>query len=105
MAKKTSNTRSFIDEQNVQWTVGVKLPGSSSAMIAFHRVGAPTARDDRYAWYQADVPEARSVTSHLDGAAILQSLDESRLRRLFGRSMRVAAASDPLGTPVTEPAV
>lgn len=105
MAKKAKNVRQFVDAQNIHWTVAVRLPGSSNAMIVFHRVGALTSREDRYAWYQADVPEARSVTSHLDAGAILGSLDEDRIARLFRQSMRVSAASDPLGTPVTEPAV
>ena len=103
MAKKAKRT--FLDAAGFSWNVQVKLPGSSNAMIVFHRIGAPNSRSDRYNWYQSDSPEARNVTAHLDASAVLGSLRDEQLALLFRRSMLISAASDPLGVPVTQFAV
>jgi len=105
MAKKRKFERTFTDVEARNWTVEVRLPGSSNAMVVFRLVGAPNARQDRYAWFNSDSPEARSVTSHLDASDILRSFTDEQLALLFRKSMLIAAASNPLGIPVTQFAV
>jgi len=105
MAKNKKFERSFTDVEARTWKVEVKLAGSSNAMIVFRLAGAPNARQDRYAWFNSDSPDARSVTSHLDASDILRSLTDDQLALLFRKSMLIAAASNPLGIPVTQFAV
>ena len=86
----------------IDWVVDVDLPGSSNAMVVFRHPSGASARLDRYNWFISKGPEARSVTSRLSKAKILESLDDSELARLYRRSMRIsrpdsllpAAASD-----------
>ena len=70
-------------------------------MIVFRHPNGRTSRLDRYAWRNIDGPEARNVTARLDSNRILEGLTESDLALHFRRSMRIAAADTPLGTPVT----
>jgi hypothetical protein len=104
MAKRKFE-RTFADLEGRNWRVEVKLAGSSNAMVVFRLTGAPNARQDRYAWFNSDSAEARSVTSHLDASDILRALTDDTLALLFRKSMLIAAASDPLGVPVTNFAV
>ena len=104
MAKRQFE-RTFTDLSGQNWKVDVTLAGSSNAMVLFRLTDAPNARHDRYAWYNSDSPEARSVTSHLDAAGILRSFTDDTLALLFRKSMLIAAASNPLGIPVTQFAV
>lgn len=91
----------FQAPDGVRWGVEVMLPGASHAMIVFRHPNGRTSRLDRYAWRNIDTPEARDVTARLDADAILGKLTESDLALHFRRSMRIAAADTPLGTPVT----
>ncbi|HEX5179194.1 MAG TPA: hypothetical protein VFW04_07700 [Gemmatimonadaceae bacterium] len=45
------------------------------------------------------------MTSHLDGSEILRGLTDGQVALLFRKSMLIAAASNPLGIPVTQFAV
>ncbi len=91
----------FQASDGVRWGVEVMLPGASHAMIVFRHPNGRTSRLDRYAWRNIDGPEARNVTARLDTDTILQKLTESDLALHFRRSMRIAAADNPLGTPMT----
>jgi hypothetical protein len=64
--------------------------GSSNAMVLFRHPDGASSRRDRYNWFLSNGPEARSVTSHLDNARVLESLDDAVLGRLFRRSMAVS---------------
>jgi hypothetical protein len=75
----------------VVWGVEVDLPGSSNAMILFRHPDGGSARKDRYNWVISTGPEARSVTSRLDPARVLEGLDEEEIAALFRRSMRISA--------------
>jgi hypothetical protein len=94
--------RSYESADGVRWGVEVTLPGASNAMVVFHHPGGRTARRDRYNWYNAQVPEARSVTARLDPDAVLASITDAELALLFRRSMLISAADNPLGIPVTQ---
>lgn len=71
-------------------------------MVIFRHPDGASARLDRYNWFLSNGPEARSVTSRLSRAKVLDSLTEGDLTRLYRRSMRIsrpdsllpAAASD-----------
>jgi hypothetical protein len=94
--------RVFQSSDGIRWGVAVKSPGASNAMVVFHHPNGRTARLDRYAWAQVNRPEARDVTSRLDPDAVLASLSDRELTRLFRRSMRISAASHPLNVPLTQ---
>jgi hypothetical protein len=91
----------FQAPDGVHWGVEVMLPSASHAMIVFRHPNGRTSRLDRYAWRNIDSPEARNVTGRLDEDTILRGLTESDLALHFRRSMRIAAADNPLATPVT----
>jgi len=93
--------RTFQAPDGARWGVEVMLPGASHAMIVFRHPNGRTSRLDRYAWRNIDGPEARNVTARLDTDDIMKALSESDIALHFRRSMRIAAADTPLGTPVT----
>ena len=93
--------RTFQASDGVRWGVEVMLPGASHAMIVFRHPNGRTSRLDRYAWRNIDGPEARNVTARLEVKGILERLTEDDMALHFRRSMRIAAADNPLGTPVT----
>ena len=93
--------RSFQAPDGTRWGVEAMLPGASHAMIVFRHPNGRTSRLDRYAWRNVESPDARDVTARLDADALLETLTESDLAVHFRRSMRIAAADTPLGTPVT----
>jgi len=105
MAKKRKFERTFTDVEARSWRVEIRLAGSSNAMVLFRKIGAANSREDRYAWFNSDSPEARSVTSHLDASDILRGLTDDQVALLYRKSMLIAAASNPLGIPVTQFAV
>ncbi len=106
-SSKRDGTRVFQSPDGVSWRVEVPemLTGASNAVVLFHHPDGRTTRKDRYAWYIADTPEARSVTARLDARAVLDAITEEQLARLFRRSMLISAADNPLGIPVAHPAV
>jgi hypothetical protein len=75
----------------VVWGVEVDLPGSSNAMILFRHPDRTSSHLDRYNWVISTGPEARSVTSRLEPARVLEGLDDEDIAALFRRSMRVTA--------------
>lgn len=97
--------RTFQSPDGTVWTVVVRLPGASSAMVVFLHPDGRTARRDRYNWYNAHTPEARNVTAHLDRESVEQALTEEQIALLFRRSMLISAADNPLNIPVTQFAV
>jgi hypothetical protein len=93
--------RVFQSPDGIRWGVEVQNPGASNAMVVFHHPNGRTARLDRYAWVQVGGPQAQNVTGRVDPDAVLASLSDRDLARLFRRSMRIAAAANPLNVPVT----
>jgi hypothetical protein len=93
--------RTFQAADGVRWAVDVKLPGASHAMVVFRHPNGRTSRLDRYGWININGPEAKNVTARVDPGQVLERLSESDLALHFRRSMRIAAADNPLGTPVT----
>ena len=87
-------TRQFRAPDGAEWQVAVRMPGASNAMVMFQDRGGR----DRYAWYLNSGIEARDVTARLDPEAVLASLGDDQLTRLFRRSM---AVSRPV--PAVEP--
>ena len=87
--------KTFRSPDGVLWVVDVDLPGSSNAMVIFRHPDGGSARLDRYNWFLSNGPEARSVTSHLSRAKVLESLDDQAIARLYRRSMRISRP-DPL---------
>ena len=93
--------RTYQAADGVNWSVEALLPSSSHAMIVFRHPNGRTSRLDRYAWRTINSPDAKDVTSRLDTDEILERLTEDDLALHFRRSMRISAADNPLGTPVT----
>ena len=94
--------RVFESADGARWGVEATMPGSSNIMIVFHRLDGRSARQDRYSWYVANVPEARNVTARLIPAEVLGRLTDADIARLFRRSMLISAADSPLDhAPVT----
>src|SRR2546428_107002 len=88
--------RTFTAPDGTVWGVEVTLPGSSNAMVIFRHPDGRTSRRDRYNWFISSAPEARSVTSRLSPARVLDVLDDRTLELLFRRSM-------PVSRPAIEP--
>lgn len=94
--------KTYRSPDGIEWRVDVDLPGSSNVMVIFRHPNPGSARLDRYNWYLSHGPEARSVTSRLSPAKVLEALNDAELARLFRRSMHIsrpdsllpAAASD-----------
>ncbi len=83
-----SARRAFRGPDGTMWTVEVRAPGASNAMVVFLHPDA-TSRQDRYNWFLATGPEASDPTARLSSAAVLKSLDDRALLRLYRKSMRV----------------
>ena len=94
--------RTFESPDATRWRVEVTMPGASNAMVVFHHPTAGSGRRNRYAWYNADVPEARSVTARLDPGDVLKRLKDDDIARLFRRSMPISAADTPLDTTTSQ---
>jgi hypothetical protein len=88
--------RSYRSSDGTTWGVEVALPGSSNAMVIFRHPDGASSRRDRYNWFISSQPEARSVTSRLSPAKVMQSIDDVALGRLFARAM-------PVSRPAVEP--
>ncbi len=89
MSKKARKT--YRAANGVVWGVEIDLPGSSNAMIIFRHPDGGSSRNDRYNWVLSNGPEARSVTSRLEPARVLERLDEEDIAALFRRSMSISA--------------
>ncbi len=87
--------RTFRAPDGVVWGVEIDLPGSSNAMIIFRYPDGQTARKDRYNWVISNGPEARSVTSRLEPARVLEGLSDAEIAALFRRAMNISRP-DPL---------
>ena len=84
--------RAFTAPDGVQWGVEARAPGASNIMIVFHHPDRSTSRRNRYAWVNWQGNEARNVTARLDGKSVLDALSDAELKRLFRRSMPIAAS-------------
>jgi hypothetical protein len=80
---------SFRSPDGRAWSVEIRSPGASHAMVVFHP-GGVAGRGSRYAWQQWSGPEARIVTARLTTAQVADSLTDRDLARLFRRSMIIA---------------
>ena len=80
--------RAFRAPDGATWTVEVRSPGASNAMVVFLHADR-TARRDRYAWWITAGPTAGDVTARLAAADVLAQLDDRSLQRLWGKSMAV----------------
>ena len=97
--KKDGRRRAFVSPDGVEWSVEVRSPGSTNAMIVFHHPNVSTTSLDRYAWWISDGEQARDVTASLDPARVLAALTDDDVRLLFRKSMPIANQ-----TPRFEPA-
>jgi hypothetical protein len=83
--------RTYRAPNGVVWGVEIDLPGSSNAMIIFRHPDRGSSGQDRYNWVISTGPEARSVTSRLDPARVMEGLDDEEIAALFRRAMRITA--------------
>jgi hypothetical protein len=94
--RRKKNRKTFQAPDGVVWGVEIDLPGSSNAMIIFRHPDRKSARLDRYNWVISSGPEARSVTSRLDPARVLEGLADEEIAALFRRSMSISAPASLL---------
>lgn len=87
--------KTYSAPDGTSWGVRIQSPGSSNAIILFRHPDGASSRKDRYNWVISNGPEARSVTSRLSPAKVLDSLHAAEIARLFARSMPVSRA-DPV---------
>lgn len=83
--------RAFTSPDGLTWTVAVKLPSHSSAMLVFEHPDGRTSRGDRYAWINAPEAMTTDPRERLTAKAVVESLSDADVARLFRRSMRVSA--------------
>ena len=93
-----SELREFTAPDGSTWGVEVRLPGASNAMVVFHQPPGNGALGSRYAWHIWRGPEARSVTSRVSTAKVLETLTDADLQRLYRRSMPIATVV-PMANP------
>jgi hypothetical protein len=58
-------------------------------MVIFKHPEGETARGDRYAWYNSDLPESQDPRSRLKPKRVLELLSDGDLAALYQRSMPV----------------
>ena len=87
--------RTYDSSDGTRWRVDVALPGSSNAMVIFRHPDGDSSGRDRYNWFISQGPEARSVTSRLSPARVMEQIDDALLKRLFARSMPVSRRATP----------
>ena len=80
----------FRSPDGTEWNVQVQMPGSSNAMVLFRHPDGASSHQDRYNWYISTGPEARSVTTRLSPAVVLEALDQATIAKLFSRSIAVS---------------
>jgi hypothetical protein len=85
-----SKRKFFRGPDGTEWNVQVQMPGSSNAQVLFRHPDGASSHLDRYNWYISTGPEARSVTTRLSPAKVLEALDQATLAKLFNRSMAVS---------------
>lgn len=93
--------KSWRSPDGIDWVVDVDLPGSSNAMVFFRHPAGSSSRLDRYNWYISNGPEARSVTSHLSKAKVLESLSDADIATLYRRSMSISRPDSLLPAPAS----
>lgn len=84
----------FRSPDGTRWTVEVRSPGASNAMVVFHHPHGGTSRLDRYAWYLHSGAKARDVSARLEPQKVLESLTTAELARLFRVSMPINTNRD-----------
>ena len=89
----------FSSPDGIDWRVEVRSPGSSNAAVVFHHPS--NSRLNRYGWYIARGPEARSVTTRLDPESVLKSLAPRDLARLFRQSYPIETPATPYNLQLT----
>lgn len=87
--------RTFRSSDGIEWKVDIVLPGSSNAMVVFRHPDGGSSSMNRYNWFISTGPEARSVTSRLSPARVMEQINDASLKRLFERSMPVSAGTTP----------
>jgi hypothetical protein len=99
--------RTFTAPDGSRWGIEIRSPGSTNAMVVFLNAGGREAHGDRYGWYIARGPEARSVTGRLKPDDVLKALTDDHLLKLYKRSFPLGTgdSQDAAATAATYPAV
>lgn len=86
----------FVSPDGTRWTVEVRSPGASNAMVVFLHPASGTSRFNRYAWYLHSGEKARDVAARLDPKKVLESLSAEEVARLFRVSMPINTNRGPV---------
>jgi hypothetical protein len=96
-----TKTRDFRAPDGSSWSVEIRTPGTSTALIVFRPVSGVDG-SDRYTNYIAPDGERSGVMGRLDAAVVLDAIDERAIAKAFRVSVPVNARRSPLdylGTP------
>lgn len=80
--------KTYHSPDGITWTIDLESPSHSSAIVVFVHP-APTGRLNRYAWVNAKGAQVNDPRARLDPKAVLESLTDRDLARLYRRSMSV----------------
>ena len=83
--------RVFQSPDGLRWKVDVKLPSHSGAMLLFNHPDGRSSAGDRYAWMNIEGATAGNPRERLSTKALMDSLTDAEVARLFRRSMMVSA--------------
>ena len=84
--------RAFQTPDGLTWKVVVQLPSHSGAMLVYQHPDGQSSKLDRYAWINSE--KTTDPRERLVSKAVLDSLTDADLARLFRRSMMVSAGRD-----------
>ncbi|MGI9043972.1 MAG: hypothetical protein ACR2GK_07585, partial [Gemmatimonadaceae bacterium] len=94
--RMANERRAYKGADGIDWTVEVRMPTASNAMVVFRYPGGDSSGLDRYSWHQWHGPESRSVTSRIATESVMKVLSDDVLALLFRRSMPVSPGAHPL---------
>jgi hypothetical protein len=82
--------REYRSPDGLTWKVLVKLPGHSSAMLIYQHPDGRSSAGDRYAWLNLTGATASNPRERLSAQAVMDSVTDADIARLFRRSMGVS---------------
>lgn len=80
--------REYQSPDGIRWSVVVKLPSHSSAMLIYQHPDGQSSKLDRYAWINSAT--TTDPRDRLTAKDVMERLTDQDIARLFRRSMMVS---------------